>query len=400
MEGIISRESSGVTAIVAEYETGRVASRLPDFLADPGLLAVLGALPRARLVGGCVRDALCGAQVSDIDLATPDLPEEIVAALGRAGLRSIPTGIAHGTVTALAGGRGFEITTLRRDVATDGRHAVVAFTDDWQVDAARRDFTINAMSMTASGEVFDYFGGLADLAAGVVRFVGDAGTRIAEDYLRILRFFRFFARYSSVAADADAVAAIASHVGGLAGLSAERVWSELKRILAAAAPDAALGLMGRTGVFDAVLPGAVLVSVDELPADPLLRLAALRPGPGLAERLKLSGEEAEVLAGLAGPPPPEGVDDAGLRRLLADVAPAILAGRARLAGRDAGLIARIEGSEVPVFPLQGRDLIAAGVRPGPAMGVALKRLRGVWLESGCVADREALLGQLAGPPAA
>jgi hypothetical protein len=189
-------------------------------------------------------------------------------------------------------------------------------------------------------------------------------------------------------------------VGGLAQLSSERVWSELKRILAAGAPDAALGLMARTGVFAAVLPEASLVPVDGLPADPLLRLAALRPGPGLSERLKLSGAEAAVLAELAGVAPPADVDDVGLRRLLADTPPGILVGRARLAGRDAGLIGRIEAMDVPVFPVQGRDLMEAGVRPGPAMGLALKRLRGLWLESGCVADRGALLGQLAGPPAA
>ncbi len=372
----------------------------PGFLDDPGLVRVMAALPRARVVGGCVRDALCGAAFSDIDLATPDLPEAIVAGLARAGLRAIPTGIAHGTVTALVDGRGFEITTLRRDVETDGRHAVVAFTDDWQVDAARRDFTINAMSMAGDGTLFDYFDGTADLAAGRVRFVGEAATRIAEDYLRVLRFFRFFARYARGAADGAAVAAITGAVGGLAQLSAERVWSEIKRILRAPAPDAALALMAETGVFAAVLPEAVLAPVEGLPPDPLLRLAALRPGPGLAVRLRLSGEEAALLADLAGPPPPEVLDAGELRRLLADTPPGVLAGRARLAGRDAALVRRIEASAVPVFPLQGRDLLALGYRPGPAMGVALQRLRALWRESGCVADRAALLAQLAGPPAA
>jgi poly(A) polymerase/tRNA nucleotidyltransferase (CCA-adding enzyme) len=372
----------------------------PGFLDDPGLAAVLAALPRARLVGGCVRDALCGAPVADIDLATPDPPDAMLAALARAGLRAIPTGLAHGTVTALAAGRGFEITTLRRDIETDGRHAVVAFTDDWRVDAARRDFTINAMSMTADGTVFDYFAGRADLAAGVVRFVGDAATRIGEDYLRILRYFRFFARYARGAPDAAAVAAIAAQTGGLSQLSAERVWSELKRILAAPAPDAALALMEATGVWARVLPEAVRAPVNALPAEPVLRLAALRPGVGLAERLKLSGEEAETLAALAGPPPPPGADDTALRRLLADTRPAILIGRARLAGRDATDIARISALAVPVFPLQGRDLIAAGYRPGPAMGAELKRLRALWLEGGCVAEAPALLAQLAAPPGA
>ena len=161
----------------------------------------------------------------------------------------MPTGLDHGTVTAVAGGRGFEITTLRRDVETDGRHAVVAFTDDWRADAARRDFTINALSMTRDGAVFDYFGGIADLRAGRVRFVGDPATRIAEDYLRILRFFRFFARYATGPADPAALAAIRAGVPGLATLSVERVWSELARILSAPDPRTAVSLMAELGVL-------------------------------------------------------------------------------------------------------------------------------------------------------
>ena len=200
---------------------------LPEFLSDAALGDVLAAVPRARMVGGCVRDALLGRGVADIDLATPDPPAMVMAALVAAGLKAVPTGLAHGTVTAVARHRGFEITTLRRDVATDGRHAVVAFTGDWRADAARRDFTINAMSMTAGGEVFDYFDGLGDLRAGKVRFVGVAAERIAEDYLRILRFFRFFARYGRGAADEEAMAAIAAGVSGLGRLSVERVWGEI-----------------------------------------------------------------------------------------------------------------------------------------------------------------------------
>jgi len=368
-------------------------SPLPALLEAPGLRAVLRALPRARLVGGCVRDILAGVAFSDIDLATPDAPDAVAAALVAAGLRAIPTGIAHGTVTALAEGQCFEITTLRRDVETDGRHAVVAFTDDWREDAARRDFTINAMSMTPDGEVFDYFGGIADLRAGRVRFVGDAATRIAEDYLRILRFFRFFARYATFPPDQDAVDAIAAGVGGLAMLSAERVWSELKRILAAPAPDEALALMDRLGVLRAVLPQARLASVNALPADPLLRLVALLPH-GVPD-LKLSGDEAERLLALQGPPPPGDADDAALRRLLADTAPDILVGRAWLAGAGAALRARIQAMPVPVFPLHGRDLAACGIAAGPAMGKLLRDLRARWLDGGCVADRAALLAQLA-----
>src|SRR6478752_9303680 len=169
----------------------------PAFLAEPALAAVMAALPEARVVGGAVRDTLAPREVREIDLATPRTPEQVTQALREAGLRAVPTGLAHGTVTAVSDGQGFEVTTLRRDVQTDGRRAVVAFTDDWRADAARRDFTINAMSLTRAGEVFDYFGGIADLRAGVLRFVGDPATRIAEDYLRILRYFRFLARYGN-----------------------------------------------------------------------------------------------------------------------------------------------------------------------------------------------------------
>ena len=213
-------------------------SPAPAFLTEPALACVLAALPEARVVGGAVRDTLLGHEVTEVDLATPRTPEQVTQALHVAGIRAVPTGLEHGTVTAVVDGRGFEVTTLRRDLETDGRHAVVAFTDDWREDAARRDFTINAMSMTRDGAVFDYFGGIADVRAGIVRFVGDPATRIAEDYLRILRFFRFFARYASGPADAAALAAIRTGVPGLAGLSVERVWSELARILSAPDPRA------------------------------------------------------------------------------------------------------------------------------------------------------------------
>ncbi len=173
----------------------------PAFLTDPALGHVWDVLPEARVVGGAVRDALADRAVVDIDLATSRPPADTMAALRQAGVKVVPTGLGHGTVTAVVDGRGFEITTLRRDVETDGRHAVVAFTEDWRLDASRRDFTINAMSMARDGTLFDYFDGTADLQAGRVRFVGDPATRIAEDYLRILRFFRFYARYGRMPPD-------------------------------------------------------------------------------------------------------------------------------------------------------------------------------------------------------
>ncbi len=282
----------------------------PDFLADPALVSVMAVLPEARVVGGAVRDTLAGRLVTEIDLATPREPEQVVHTLKAAGIRAVPTGLDHGTVTAVVDGRGFEITTLRRDVETDGRHATVAFTDDWRADAARRDFTINALSMTRDGAVFDYFDGIADLRAGRVRFVGDPATRIAEDYLRILRFFRFFSRYATGAADHAALSAIRAGVLGLGGLSAERVWSELSRILSAPDPCTAVGLMAELGVLAAVLPeGADPARLARLiaagaPPDPLLRLAALLTGDtlALAARLRLSVAERDRLAGFAGGP--------------------------------------------------------------------------------------------------
>ena len=232
-----------------------------------------------------------------------------MAALRQAGVKVVPTGLGHGTVTAVVDGRGFEITTLRRDVETDGRHAVVAFTEDWRLDASRRDFTINAMSMARDGTLFDYFDGTADLQAGRVRFVGDPATRIAEDYLRILRFFRFYARYGRVPPDPATLAALRDGIPGLSRLSVERVWMELRRILAAPDPEEAVGLMARLGIWAAVLPEAQAASrLAGLPADPVLRLAAMLTGDplALAARLKMSNEDRERLVRLLATPSPKG----------------------------------------------------------------------------------------------
>ncbi len=375
----------------------------PAWLHDPALAAVLAALPHARLVGGAVRDALLERPVADVDLATADPPDAVTRALVRAGLKAVPTGLEHGTVTAVSGHRGFEVTTLRRDVATDGRRAVVAFSNDWREDAARRDFSINAMSMTADGAVYDYFDGVADLHAGRVRFVGDAAQRIAEDFLRILRFFRFHARYGRGEPDSEALTAIAAAVPGLARLSAERVWSELKRILAAPDPGEAIALMHRLGVLDAVLPEGTDVDrlarlvAREAPPDPIVRLAALLEGDAeaLAERLRFSIAERERLLALRVPAVPlASADDATLRRFLADTPKDILIDRVWLTGGDAALRARLAAMEVPVFPLHGRDLRAAGMPPGPLVGAILRELRGWWLDGGCVADAAACRAEL------
>ncbi len=378
---------------------------LTDLLGAPGLAPILAALPRARLVGGCVRDELAGAPVSDIDFATPDRPEAVLAALSAAGLRTIPTGLSHGTVTALSAGRPFEITTLRRDESTDGRHAVVAWTDDFAEDAARRDFTINAMSLDQAGTLHDYFGGADDLAAGRVRFVGDAALRVAEDYLRILRFFRFYARYGGAVPDDAAVAAIEAGRNGLAGLSAERVWRELKYILAARDPVRAVELMAQLGVLPLILPeGADRLALARLvatgaPADPLLRFAALFMGDidAVAARLKLATAERDRLSALrAGPAPGETDDDAALRRLLAEEPAAVLLDRLWLAGMQTkGLRDRIQAMPRPVFPLEGRDALALGAAPGPHVGEALRAVRSWWREGGCVAPKTVALARLA-----
>jgi len=387
----------------------------PAFLSDPALLAVLAALPGARLVGGCVRDAIAGRAVADIDLATPQPPDAVTRALQEAGLRAVPTGLDHGTVTAVSGGRGFEVTTLRRDQETDGRHAQVAWTADWQEDAARRDFTMNAMSMLPDGAIYDYFGGVADLRAGRVRFVGDPAARIGEDYLRILRFFRFHARYGHGDPDPAALEALRDGVPGLGRLSPERVWSELKRILATPDPRGAVQLMADLGVLPAVLPGPFdLACLDRLlragaPSDPLLRLAGLERSsassevPGarveLAARLRMSVAERDRLTALAGPPPDPGMDDDALRRLLADAAPGALIGRGWLAG-DAGpewsaLRTRLAALPRPVFSLEGRDALALGVPPGPAVGELLCAVRAWWMDGGCRAGAAACRAELA-----
>jgi poly(A) polymerase/tRNA nucleotidyltransferase (CCA-adding enzyme) len=382
-------------------------TRFAALLADPALAPVLAALPGARLVGGCVRDTLAGRPVADIDIATPDPPEAAQAALEGAGLRVIPTGLAHGTLTALSRGRPFEITTLRRDEATDGRHARVAWTGSFAEDAARRDFTINAMSADRDGALHDYFGGADDLAAGRVRFVGEASLRVAEDYLRILRFFRFFARYGLGPPDTEATAAIRAGLAGLARLSAERVWTELKRILVAPSPGRAMRLMQELGVLHAVLPEAgdlprfERVVADGAPADAVLRLAALLTGDpvALAERLRLSTAERDRLVALtSGPAPAPRDDDARLRQALADTPAAVLIGRSWLAGggeAGAELRTRLAGLGAPVFPLEGRHALALGVPPGPRIGEALRAVRAWWWQEGCVADEMACLARLA-----
>src|SRR6185436_4121137 len=279
----------------------------------PETVAVMNALGEARFVGGAVRNALLGAAVVDIDIAVPMTPQDSLARLKAKGIRTVETGLDHGTITAIAGTHAFEITSLRRDVETDGRHAKVTFTDDWALDAARRDFTINALYASLDGEIFDYAGGVEDLKAGRVRFMGDARIRIAEDYLRVLRLFRFHAWYGRGALDEEGLRAAAEAKDKLKTLSAERIAKELLRLLEAKSPAPVLRVMAATGILPELLPGALQLSrlerLAELEADNLLddflahdailRLAALLPDAetaGLvAQRLRLSNADRERL---------------------------------------------------------------------------------------------------------
>ena len=305
-------------------ETEQRLVELPAFLTAPATAKVLAALPGSRAVGGAVRDALAGLPVADVDIAAPLPPEELIARLSAAGCKVFETGLAHGTVTAVWEHQPIEVTALRRDVLTDGRHAEVAWTTDWQEDAARRDFTINAMSLGADGVLHDYFGGREDLARGVVRFVGDPETRLAEDYLRLLRFFRFQARYGKGAPDAAALQAICAAIPGLERLSVERIWMEIKRILMVAEPVPALRMMAELGVLPAILSEIAAPDIECVarlvalgaPTEPLLRLAALGgAAPGLAARLKFSIAETRALRFLQEAEAPDAaVDAAEFRR--------------------------------------------------------------------------------------
>lgn len=360
---------------------------------DNGLKAVVAALSGdIRLVGGVVRDTLAGQVTKDIDLATPLLPERVIEKLSAARIKCVPTGLAHGTVTAVVEGRPFEITTLRRDVSTDGRRATVTFTDDWQEDAARRDFTINALYADPyTGDIQDYFGGVADLKAGIVRFIGEPLTRIAEDHLRILRFFRFNARFGKGVPHAESIAACRVRANDLMALSRERIAMELLAILALPNPAEAIALMIGNGIFVPVLPeittAASLVRLLEreqtIAAEPnaLRRLAALLPAnPGLAEeianRLRLSNAERKHLMTLAA------------RRADDDVNPKALAYRLGVESAvdrlllGTGDAADILGWTPPKFPLTGGSIVARGIQAGPEVARVLQAAERQWIEEG------------------
>ncbi len=374
----------------------------------------------ARFVGGCVRDALLGKAITDVDLATPAVPEQVLQLFNEAGLKPFAPGLSHGTVSVAREGFTIEVTTLRHDVETDGRHAKVAFTDDWRRDAARRDFTINAMSCTAQGKVFDYFGGLVDLESGRVRFVGNARDRIQEDYLRLLRFFRFHAHYGRGDLDADGLAAAHALAPQIAQLSGERVRSEVLRLLEAPDPVPVLAVMHGHRIFTAILPqlGAtetLVVLLEVAPdADGLARLAALvqggRPAARrLADRLRLSRAQTHRLVEMIALAGEKGalMESTARRWALYKYGAAVVEDRLRLdfarssaAGEDldrdilAVALAEARGWQAKHFPLSGQDVKQLGVSEGPEVGRLLRQVESWWVAENFEPDREACLDRL------
>lgn len=373
------------------------------WLTDPATRAVMQALTAAggpgvaRFVGGCVRNALIDRAVDDIDIATRLLPQNVMAALAQAGLRAVPTGLAHGTVTAVSGGKGFEITTLRRDVTTDGRNATVAFTDDWSQDAARRDFRLNALYADADGTVFDPTGqGIEDALAGRIIFVGDPHTRIREDYLRILRFFRFMAWYGRGEPDAAAMSACADLASGMDRLSAERVSKELLKLLAAPSPVAAVQAMTQAGVLAVILPEARLderfAAMASISDDAVLRLSVLLPSDAeaasqAAVRLRMPNAVRDRLAAAVSAEPSLDLDERGGRAAVyrqggTAVADGILRAWAASPEREADarrLLAIARDWTPPCLPVGGRALERLGVPAGPETGRLLRAFEAGWI---------------------
>ena len=371
-----------------------------EWLTHPASQAVCKALTdggfQAYFVGGCVRNALLGQPVSDLDISTDARPEQTLKRAKQAGLKAIPTGIDHGTITVVADGIPFEITTFRRDVDTDGRHAVVDFADTMDEDARRRDFTMNALYAAPNGEVFDPVNGLPDLRAGHLRFIGDADQRIREDYLRILRFFRFSAWYGdpSLGIDADGLAACAENLDGLAQLSAERVGSEMRKLLSAADPAPAMAAMAASGVLYSVLPGAqaqslaILVHLEgDRSPDPIRRLAVIG-GEDVPERLRLSNADKRRLEAI----------QAGISMDLGE-----LGYRCKDTAEDSYLVRQasmgqpIDPDELAIlhhamqqsFPVKAADLMPAFT--GAALGERLRKLEADWIASGFTLSRDALI---------
>lgn len=395
------------------------------WMRNVSVLSLFEALPKGtlRFVGGCVRNALWEEPVGDIDLACQLEPEAVIAALKAADIRFVPTGVAHGTVTAVIDGQPFEVTSLRQDVETDGRRATVSYTTDWSEDAQRRDLTVNSLYADRAGRVYDPTGlGLDDLKARKFRFVGQADQRVQEDYLRILRFFRFLAIYGDrEKVDAASLKACRMHQSGLKQLSAERVWMELKKLLSAKKPVRACHIMLTNGILETVLPEAnnvdglealvKLESCEGFQPDPLLRIMAMSAREPLqmallSKRLKMSKAETARLRGWADDDAQLSTDMPERDRLAAIYKSGknVIFDRTRL--RAAGETDAIQSSrwmvladlalgwQPPVFPITGKDLAKAGVPKGPGMGKALKALEALWIRSGFSTEKPQLLAAL------
>lgn len=402
----------------------RPVDRIPiqPWMTAPAPAAVLAALAdggaMARFVGGCVRDAVLGLAIGDLDMCTPAAPERVMALVRAAGLKAVPTGIEHGTVTVVAGNVPVEVTTLRRDVETDGRRAVVAFTDDWAEDAARRDLTLNALYLDPDGSIYDPVGeGLADARAGRIRFVGEPEARIREDVLRILRFFRFWARFGRGPVDPAGLAACAALADRIPGLSGERVWSELGKLLVAARSAEALSVMAEAGVAARLWPGgahtgpaAATIALERslgLDPDRLRRLAALvgaaETVDAVADRLRLArAETARLRRALATDGTPSADDRARRARIYRSGGEAYLDARilqtAATGGSAASLLAdrdMVAGWTPPGFPLGGRDVAALGVPAGPDTGRLLRAVEDAWVADDFNGDAAACRARLA-----
>jgi poly(A) polymerase len=377
------------------------------------LFAALGAPGvDVRFVGGCVRDAVLGRTADDLDVGTPEPPDVVTRRLSDAGIKAVPTGITHGTVTAVLQGRTLEITSLRRDVSTDGRHAVVAYTSDWTLDAERRDFTMNAMSLTPDGELHDSVKGASDARVGRLRFVGDPARRIAEDHLRLLRLFRFQAWYGQKPLSPKLLEVCHAHRALLTSVSAERIHRELAKLLSAPNPVSAISAMASSGVLAIVLPESAshenllkLVMAEHaygMKPRWLVRLALLAPGAA-AERLKLSNAEAREFEQLTAADPeiwlgmPAVALNAALFRhggglVEARIALAIAHGRV-LRGWGAAFDAARSWTPHPL-PISGDDVVARGTPPGPSVGAALARAESLWIGSDFKASRDEILTRL------
>lgn len=394
----------------------------PEAVAVMDALEAAGGPDCARYVGGCVRNTLIGAPVDDVDIATVLTPDRVTEALAAAGIRAVPTGIDHGTVTAVSGHRPYEITTLRRDVTTDGRRATVAFTTDWREDAERRDFTLNSLYARRDGSIFDPTGhGVADARAGRIVFVGEPEQRLREDYLRILRFFRFQAWYGKGEPDAAAVAACSALKDNIASLAAERISKELLKLLAADDPRASVRLMGETGVLGLILgtapdlarfAGLVAIESEQLfETQAVLRLAALLPddqiaAAKLAERLRLSNADRDRICAALAPTPvlKSWMSPREIRRAVYRAGQAVVRDRAKLAwartpeGASAaqwrGLIALAEGWSPPAFPLTGDDVIKAGAPKGPMVGRVLREVEDWWIDHDFLDDKLSAIEKL------